>query len=54
VRSIGGLNGAVNAALSKSICDKLSEELGISGDRVYINFIDVSADSWGWNGGTFG
>ena len=38
VRSIGGLNGAVNAALSKSICDKLTEELGIPGDRIYINF----------------
>ena len=54
VRSIGGLNGGVNSALSKSICDKLTEELGISGDRIYINFTDVPADSWGWNGGTFG
>lgn len=54
VRSIGGLNGDVNTGLSKSICDKIEDELGIPGDRVYINFTDVPAASWGWNGGTFG
>ena len=54
VRSIGGLNGGVNAGLSKSICSKLKETLGIPEDKVYINFTDVPANSWGWNGGTFG
>jgi phenylpyruvate tautomerase PptA (4-oxalocrotonate tautomerase family) len=54
VRSIGGLNGTVNSTLSKSICDALDAELGIAGDKVYINFIDVSASDWGWNGSTFG
>ncbi|NOY75101.1 MAG: hypothetical protein GXP32_04835 [Kiritimatiellaeota bacterium] len=54
VRSIGGLNGEVNAVLSEAICGTIQEELGIPGDRVYINFIDIAASDWGWNGGTFG
>ena len=53
VRSIGGLNGAVNAALSKCICDQLETALGIPGDKVYINFVDVQASDWGCNGKTF-
>lgn len=53
VRGIGGLNSAVNKKLSKAICDCLSTSLGIATDKVYLNFTDVSASNWGWNGGTF-
>ena len=54
VKSIGGLNGSVNKELSTAICECLESELGISGSKVYINFTDVPASSWGWHGGTFG
>ncbi len=54
VRSIGGLNAAVNRKLSQQICQSLSETLGIQPDRVYMNFADVDAGSWGWNGTTVG
>lgn len=54
VKSIGGLNGAVNNALSAAVCSCLESELGIPGNRVYINFTDVNASDWGWNGNTFG
>jgi phenylpyruvate tautomerase PptA (4-oxalocrotonate tautomerase family) len=54
IRSIGGLNGTVNRKLSERICALLQEQLGIPPDRVYLGFTSVSADSWGWNGGTFG
>lgn len=54
VRSIGGLNGDVNRKISRKFCELLDESVGISADRVYINFIDVSASDWGWNGDTFG
>ena len=54
VKSIGGLNSSVNNALSKAICASLENELGIAGDKVYINFVDVKASDWGWNGSTFG
>ena len=54
VRSIGGLNGSVNKSLSSGVCSILEAEIGIRPDRVYINFIDVSAADWGWNSSTFG
>ncbi len=54
IRSIGGLNGAVNRKLSERICTLLHDQLGISPDRVYLGFSNVSADSWGWDSGTFG
>ena len=53
VRSIGGLNGNVNKRISQKLCSLLDESLGISANRVYINFTDVSAVNWGWNGNTF-
>ena len=54
VRSIGGLNGGVNKQISQKLCSLLDESLGISANRVYINFTDVSSANWGWNGSTFG
>ncbi|MCP5459295.1 MAG: hypothetical protein H6971_06680 [Gammaproteobacteria bacterium] len=54
VRSIGGLNSGVNKQLAQNICALLQKELGIAGERVFLNFTDVSAGHWGWNGGTFG
>lgn len=54
VRSIGGLSEDVNRQLSQKICRELNESLGIPQDRVYLNFTDVKAGSWGWRGNTFG
>ncbi len=54
IRSIGGLNSQVNRELSRKICRLLNESLGIPSDRIYLNFIDVAAANWGWNGSTFG
>ena len=54
IRSIGGLNGSANRKLSERLCALLQERLGIPPDRVYLNFTNVSAENWGWNGGTFG
>jgi len=54
VRGIGGLTPAVNRRLSRAICDLLKKELQIPSDRVYLNFTDVAAENWGWNGETFG
>ncbi len=54
VRGIGGLNGETNRKLSDQICKLLKDSLGISSDRVYLNFTDVEAGNWGWNGSTFG
>ena len=54
VRSIGGLTGEVNCNLSKRVCELLHEALGTPPNRIYLNFTDVQASHWGWNGNTFG
>jgi len=54
VRSIGGLNGSVNKQITQRVCNLLNEFLGISPDRVYLNFSNIAADHWGWNNSTFG
>ena len=54
IRSIGGLTDDVNRKLSQQICKLLHDSLGIPPDRVYLNFTDVDAGNWGWNGSTFG
>jgi phenylpyruvate tautomerase PptA (4-oxalocrotonate tautomerase family) len=54
IRSIGGLSDDVNRKLSQQVCNLLSDSLGISRDRVYLNFTDLEAGNWGWNGSTFG
>ncbi len=54
VRSIGGLNGEVNGAITGSLCGLLKEYLGIDPQRVYVNFTDTAAGNWGWDSRTFG
>lgn len=54
VRSIGGLNALVNKKLTQRVCADLKHVLGIPAERIYINFVDVDAGSWGWNGEMFG
>jgi phenylpyruvate tautomerase PptA (4-oxalocrotonate tautomerase family) len=54
IRSIGGLSDAVNRQLSQKVTNLLSDSLGVPPDRIYVNFTDVPAGNWGWNGDTFG
>jgi phenylpyruvate tautomerase PptA (4-oxalocrotonate tautomerase family) len=54
IRSIGGLNNDVNRQLSQKICKLLSESPGVPLDRIYLNFTDIPAGNWGWNGDTLG
>ena len=54
VRGIGGVNATVNTAISKGVCDLLKEQMGVAPDQVYLNFTDVPAANWGWDGRTFG
>jgi phenylpyruvate tautomerase PptA (4-oxalocrotonate tautomerase family) len=54
VKSIGGISDTVNKALSRNICTYIKDNLGIAGDRIYLNMTDVKAGNWGWNGSTFG
>jgi phenylpyruvate tautomerase PptA (4-oxalocrotonate tautomerase family) len=54
IRGIGGLTNKVNRKLSQQVCKLLGDSLGIGPDRIYLNFTDVEAGHWGWNGSTFG
>ena len=54
MRGIGGVTGEVNRKLSQQVCKLLSDSLGIGPERIYLNFTDVEAGNWGWNGSTFG
>ena len=54
VRGIGGLTAAVNRQLSQKVCQLLNQALGVAADRIYLNFTDVEASNWGWQGNTFG
>ena len=51
IKSIGALTPS---AMSDQFCELIKTSLGISKDRIYIEFDDVNASSWGWNGRTFG
>ena len=50
VKSIGALKPA---AMSKSLCAMIHDRLGVSMDRIYINFQDIEPSMWGFNGRTF-
>jgi phenylpyruvate tautomerase len=54
IRGIGGLAGEVNRKLSQEVCNLLNDSLGVAPDRIYLNFTNVEAGNWGWNGSTFG
>lgn len=54
IRGIGGLYREVNAKLSAALAEQLKKALGIPSDRLYINFTEIAAANWGWNGELFG
>ncbi|XP_029298013.1 macrophage migration inhibitory factor [Cottoperca gobio] len=53
LHSIGKISGAHNKQYSKLLCGLLNKHLGISPDRIYINFIDMDAANVAWNNTTF-
>jgi phenylpyruvate tautomerase PptA (4-oxalocrotonate tautomerase family) len=48
-----GLPESETSRLSQTLCDMISQELGIQADRVYIEFANAERHMWGWNNGTF-
>lgn len=54
LRSIGGLDAAINRRLSQDLCTLVNETTGVPPERIYINFLDVPRTDWGWNNKTFG
>lgn len=54
VKSIGSMSPAQTKAMSQDFCQTISENLGVSINRIYIEFADAKGAMWGWNGSTFG
>ena len=48
-----GLPEDRTADFSASLCELMQTHLGISPERVYIEFSGPARHLWGWNGGTF-
>ncbi len=48
-----GLPSERTAEISAILCALMESALGISKDRVYIEFADAERHLWGWNSGTF-
>ena len=48
-----GLSALDVPTLSCALCKFLSERLGVTPKRIYLNFRDVPRGMWGWNGSTF-
>ena len=48
-----GLPTAKTGELSRLLCQWVESKLGVAQQRIYINFADVPASLWGWNGETF-
>ena len=51
IKSIGSLRPP---AMTAAFCDLISARTGVPSNRIYIQFEDVQAASWGWDGRTFG
>ena len=48
-----GLPEDRTAGLSHELCELVSQEMGVPGDRIYIEFSNAARHLWGWNNATF-
>lgn len=48
-----GLPEERSGEFSHALCELLGAELGLSGDRIYIEFSSPARHLWGWDRGTF-
>ncbi len=51
IKSIGSID---SSKMTAAFCKLIEKATAIPSQRIYIGFEDVSANSWGWNGRTFG
>jgi phenylpyruvate tautomerase PptA (4-oxalocrotonate tautomerase family) len=54
VRAVGGLDGKTNRALAAGLSAIVERQLGVPPGRMYWNFTDVAASSWGMGADTLG
>jgi phenylpyruvate tautomerase len=54
VKVLGTFEPKTTDAASKGVCSLLTEAIGVPGNRIFLNFTEVSGPNWGTNGATFG
>jgi phenylpyruvate tautomerase PptA (4-oxalocrotonate tautomerase family) len=54
IKSIGNMSSAQTKAMSQDFCQQIEQALGVSANRIYIEFADAQGYMWGWNNSTFG
>ncbi|MFH4978098.1 hypothetical protein AB6A40_004807 [Gnathostoma spinigerum] len=54
LKSIGGVGGSRNNSHAAKLFKHIQDKLGIAGNRLYIEFIDIDASAMAHNGRTFG
>ncbi len=54
IKSVGSMSSSQTKAMSQNFCQQIGERLGISTNRIYIEFADAKGYMWGWNNSTFG
>ena len=52
IRSVGGLQGK-QKELSDRFCALITTKTSIKGDKVYLNFTELTGGNWGFNHKTF-
>ena len=48
IRSIGALKGK-QKDLSDKFCTMIESKTGIKGDKIYLNFTELTGENWGFN-----
>ncbi|KAJ1355798.1 hypothetical protein KIN20_013342 [Parelaphostrongylus tenuis] len=54
LKSIGGVGGKQNNEHAKALFALIKDHLGIDGNRMYIEFVDIGASDIAYNSKTFG
>lgn len=54
VKSVGTMSSQQTKTMSQDFCQYISDTLGVSRNRIYIEFADAQGYLWGWDGRTFG
>ena len=53
VKNVGELSPSLTERLTNKLSTLIYEKLGVSPDRIYIEFQESARHLWGWNGKTF-
>lgn len=53
IKSVGGLSLDINEKISLNLAELIETKLDVPKNRIYLNFINIERENWGYNGKTF-